>query len=258
MMSKPRILVTNDDGIDADGIKALVSLMQEIGEVIVMAPTRGQSAVGHAITIREPLRYIPVDSYPGIEAYRCTGTPADCVKLSKSYVHKDNLPDLVVSGINHGTNTSTSVLYSGTMAAAIEASLDDIPAIGFSVCDYNQKADLSYTYPHIKKITEAVLKNGLPKGVSLNVNFPENKDGGLKGVKVCRQADAKWEEVLDEHKDPQGKAYFWLTGRFVNFDKGDDHDEKAIAEGYGSIVPIKVDMTDHEFLKQLKEFDFNL
>lgn len=245
MAKKPLILVSNDDGITSKGIRLLVESMAKLGEVIVVAPNSPQSGMGHAITIGNTLRLDETDIFKDIQAYECSGTPADCVKLAKNYVLKDRQPDLVVSGINHGSNTSISVLYSGTMSAAIEGAIEGMPAIGFSLCDYASDADFSHTQEFVESIARQVLKNGLPKGVALNVNFPPKQYENIKGIKICRQARAKWQEEFDQRYDPNGRKYFWMAGNFVNFDKGEDNDEWAIANNYVSVVPVEFDMTAH-------------
>ncbi|MDQ3535235.1 MAG: 5'/3'-nucleotidase SurE [Bacteroidota bacterium] len=252
-MNKPLILVSNDDGITATGIRTLVEIMKELGEVIVVAPDSPQSGMGHAITIGNTLRLTETDIFEGLISYKCSGTPADCVKLAKHYVMKDRKPDLVVSGINHGSNTSISVLYSGTMSAAIEGAIEGMPSIGFSLCDYSSHADFSHTKEYVKKIAMQVLKNGLPKGVALNVNIPPKRNENIKGIKICRQARAKWQEEFDQRFDPNGRRYFWLAGNFVNFDKGEDNDEWAIANNYVSVVPCQFDMTAHHTISILND-----
>ena len=255
-MKKPLILVTNDDGITSVGIRILVELMQEIGEVVVVAPDSPQSGMGHAVTIGNTLRLFETDVFEilsGVKAYKCSGTPADCIKISKKFALKNRTPDLVVSGINHGSNTSISVLYSGTMSAAIEAAMEGLPAIGFSLCDYSPEADFSHIKDFVLRISRQVLKTGLPKGVALNVNFPAKSTEKVKGIKICRQAKAKWEEEFDERKDPNGLRYFWLTGSFVNHDKGEDHDEWAIANNYVSVVPCQFDLTAHHTISFLNQ-----
>mgnify|MGYP000244694055 CR=1 FL=1 len=257
-MSKPLILVSNDDGVTSKGIRILVSVMKKLGDVVVVAPDSPQSGMGHAITIGETLRLSEVDIFEGVEAYKCSGTPADCVKLAKNYVLKGRTPDLVVSGVNHGANTSISVLYSGTMSAAIEGALEGYPSIGFSLCDYSSKADFSHTESWIEKITTQVLENGLSKGVALNVNFPPKQNEDILGIKVCRQADAKWQEEFDVRFDPTGRKYFWMAGNFVNFDKGEDNDEWAIANNYVSIVPCQYDLTAHHAITHMnKEWNWD-
>ena len=252
-MSKPLILVSNDDGITAPGIHHLVEVMAQIGEVVVVAPDGPQSGMGHAITIGNTLRLTEVDIFDHASAYECSGTPADCVKIAKHFVLKDRHPDLVVSGINHGSNTSISVLYSGTMSAAIEAALEGTPAIGFSLCDYANDADFSHMLEYVEQIARQALSKGIPKGVALNVNFPPRQNEPLKGIKVCRQANAKWQEEFDLRYDPHGRRYFWMAGNFVNFDKGEDNDEWAIANNYVSIVPVKYDLTAHHAIMEINE-----
>ncbi|HBH24326.1 MAG TPA: 5'/3'-nucleotidase SurE [Cytophagales bacterium] len=239
----PLILVTNDDGISSRGLRLLISLMKKLGEVVVVAPDSPQSGMGHAITVGNTLRLNKSDIFEGIEAYQCSGTPADCVKLAKHWALKDRKPDLVVSGINHGSNTSISVIYSGTMSAALEGAIEDIPSIGFSVCDYSHEAEMGHVHDFVIKIAEQVLKYGLPRGIALNVNFPPKRNEPIKGIKICRQTRAKWQEEFDRRFDPTGRQYFWLTGNFVNMDKGEDNDEYAIANNYASVVPTQFDLT---------------
>ncbi|MFT5642035.1 MAG: 5'-nucleotidase [Cyclobacteriaceae bacterium] len=253
-MSKPLILISNDDGITSKGIKKLVELMTQIGEVVVVAPDGPQSGMGHAITVGDTLRITENRIFgPDIEAYECSGTPADCVKLAKHHVLKDRVIDLVVSGINHGSNTSISVLYSGTMSAAIEAAIESVPAIGFSLCDYSHDGDLSHVDEPILKVVRETMKNGIPNGIALNVNIPAKQNDAIKGIKICRQANARWEEEFDKRKDPYGRDYFWMVGNFVNHDKGEDNDEWAIANNYVSVVPCQFDMTGYFAMKGLNE-----
>lgn len=253
-MQKPLILVSNDDGITSKGIRTLVNIMKELGDVLVVAPDSPQSGMGHAITVGDTLRLEENFIFEGIKAYECSGTPADCVKLARHYVLRDKRqPDVVVSGINHGSNTSISVLYSGTMSAAIEGAIEGTPAIGFSLCDYGTSIDFSHTEQYIKKITQQVLTKGLPKGVALNVNFPPRRNEKIKGIRICRQSNAKWVEEFDERFDPNGRRYFWMTGNFVNFDKGEDNDEWAIANNYVSVVPCEFDLTAHHSIPVLND-----
>lgn len=253
-MNKPLILVSNDDGITSPGILTLVNTMKQIGEVIVVAPDSPQSGMGHAITVGESLRLEENFIFPGVKAFECSGTPADCVKIARHYVLRNQRqPDVIVSGINHGSNSSISVLYSGTMSAAIEGAIEGTPSIGFSLCDYGHKSDMSHTERYVRMITEQVLKKGLPKGVALNVNIPAKKNEPIKGIKICRQANAKWVEDFDQRVDPNGRKYFWMMGNFVNFDKGEDNDEWAIANNYVSVVPCQFDLTAHTAIPQLNE-----
>lgn len=256
-MGKPLILVSNDDGITSHGIRTLVEIMTQLGDVVVVAPDSPQSGMGHAITVGNTLRLEETDVFGGITSYSCSGTPADCVKLAKHFVLQDRRPDLVVSGINHGSNTSISVLYSGTMSAAIEGAIEGMPAIGFSLCDYASDADFTHLSDHILSIAEQVLLRGLPKGVALNVNFPPKQNESIRGIKVCRQARAKWQEEFDQRYDPNGRRYFWMAGNFVNFDKGEDNDEWAIANNYVSLVPCQFDLTAHHAIDEINsEWEF--
>ncbi len=251
MKHKPLILVSNDDGITSRGIRLLVETMSEIGEVVVVAPNSPQSGMGHAITIGNTLRLDSNAIFDKIVAYECSGTPADCIKLAKHYVLKNRVPDLVVSGINHGSNSSISVLYSGTMSAAIEAALEGLPAIGFSLCDHNPNAEIEHCKSIIKQIALQVLKTPLAKGTALNVNIPAYSNQSIKGIKICRQAIARWQENFEERFDPNGRRYFWMAGDFENSDKGLDTDESALAENYVSVVPCTYDLTAHHVITQL-------
>lgn len=253
-MSRPLILVSNDDGVTSKGIRHLVECMKELGEVIVVAPDGPQSGMGHAITIGNTLRLDKTDIFgEDVTAYESSGTPADCVKIAKHHVLKDRKPDLIVSGINHGSNTSISVLYSGTMSAAIEGAIEGTPAIGFSLCDFAQDAEFGHALDYVKAIAQQVLKTGLPRNTALNVNFPPKQNERLRGVKICRQARAKWEEEFDQRFDPNGRRYFWMAGNFVNFDKGEDNDEWAIANNYVSVVPCQFDLTAHHTISLLND-----
>ena len=210
-MERPLILVTNDDGINAPGIRTLISIMKDIGDIVVVAPDSPQSGMGHAITINSTLhssRITPKDSE--ITEYSCSGTPADCVKLAINEL-MPRKPDLCVSGINHGSNSSINVIYSGTMSAAIEAGIEGVPAIGFSLLDYSWNADFSQSKDFIRKITLNALNNGIPKGVVLNVNIPAVKKSDIKGVKICRQAKAYWVEEFDKRKNPLGQEYLLVN-----------------------------------------------
>lgn len=252
--TKPTILVVNDDGITAKGIKNLLEVMQELGNVVVVAPDSPQSGMGHAITIGKPIRFDKVDLYNGVEMYKCSGTPVDCVKLAVNRIFNGVKPDLCVSGINHGLNYSINVIYSGTMSAALEGAIEKIPSIGFSLDDFSSDADFQYTKPFIKSISEQVLKHGLPDGTLLNVNFP--KGDGIKGIKICRQANAKWAEEFEERIDPYKRPYYWLTGVFQNFDKGEDTDVWALENNFVSVVPVQFDLTAHHAIQMLNAWDF--
>ena len=255
-MERPLILVTNDDGINAPGIRTLISIMKDIGDIVVVAPDSPQSGMGHAITINSTLhssRITPKDSE--ITEYSCSGTPADCVKLAINEL-MPRKPDLCVSGINHGSNSSINVIYSGTMSAAIEAVIEGVPAIGFSLLDYRWNADFEQSKNFISMITLNALNNGIPKGVVLNVNIPSVRKSDIKGVKICRQAMAYWIEEFDKRKNPLGQEYYWLTGKFINEDQGEDTDEWALNNNFISIVPVKFDLTAHHAIKGLNQWDF--
>ncbi|WP_104735534.1 5'/3'-nucleotidase SurE [Hanstruepera ponticola] len=257
MSERPLILVTNDDGIAAPGIRTLIEVMSDLGDVVVVAPDSPQSGMGHAITINSTLHLEKVVIDDGTQPeYSCSGTPADCVKLAVNEI-LDRRPDLCVSGINHGSNSSINVIYSGTMSAALEAGIEGIPAIGFSLLDYNYNANFEASKSFVKQIAQNVLNNGIPKNVVLNVNIPNLSQSEIKGVKICRQAKANWEEEFDKRKTPQGKDYYWLTGKFVNLDNGEDTDEWALENGYVSVVPVQFDLTAHHCIQQLNTWKFN-
>ena len=249
---EPIILVTNDDGVTAPGIKALVDAVKHLGKVVVVAPDKPQSGMGHAITVGQPLRLHPVHNFEGIEAWQCSGTPVDCVKLAVDKVlHRK--PDICLSGINHGANHSINVIYSGTMSAALEASIEGIPSIGFSLLDYNIEADFTGAQKYAAILVPQLLKKKFDKHLCLNVNIPKVPVELLKGLKVCRQAYAKYEEKFDERKDPNGRKYYWLTGEFLNFDKGKDTDVWALEHNYISVVPVEFDMTNYQLKEKLEQ-----
>lgn len=249
-MQKPLILVTNDDGITAPGIRNLVEFMNEIGDVTVVAPNSPQSGKGHAITINSTLTFEEINLDGPQRDFSLSGTPVDCVKfaLDKILTRK---PDIVVSGINHGANSSINVIYSGTMSAAVEAGVEGLPAIGFSLLDFSWDADFLQAKEFIQQIVRKTLEQPMPKGVVLNVNIPKLKKEEIKGIKVCKQAYAKWEESFDERVNPHGKKYYWLSGYFNNMDTDPEADENALAEGYISVVPVKFDLTAHEYVASL-------
>lgn len=253
---KPTILVVNDDGIDAPGIKVLIDAMKKLGKVVVVAPDGPQSAMGHAITIAKPLRLDRVHIYPEVEMYKCSGTPVDCVKLAVNTVFKGKKPDLCVSGINHGLNHSINIIYSGTMSAAVEGAIESIPSIGFSYDDFSYDADFSQCVPFVSQIASQVLQHGLPAGSLLNVNFP--KTDKIKGIKICRQANAKWAEEFDERVDPHNRSYYWLTGKFVLNDNGEDTDVWALKNSFVSVVPVQFDMTAHHAIPVLNSWNFDV
>jgi 5'-nucleotidase len=223
-----------------------------LGDVVVVAPDSPQSGMGHAITINKPLRLTKVNVFDDVTSYHCSGTPADCVKIAVDKVMHRH-PDLCVSGINHGSNSSINVLYSGTMSAAVEASLEGIPSVGFSLLDYAHDADFEAAAHFARIISEQILTKGLPKATLLNVNIPKLKIAEIKGIKVCRQAIAKWEEEFIQRQDPFGRDYYWLTGNFVNHDHGTDTDEWALANGYVSVVPVQYDLTAHHGIAHINQ-----
>jgi 5'-nucleotidase len=254
---RPTILVTNDDGFQAKGISALIELAKPFGRVVVVAPEEGNSGMSHAITIKHPLRIRKHKREDDVELYSVNGTPVDCVKLAISQVLKAT-PDILLSGINHGSNSSVSVFYSGTMAAAIEGCLYGIPAIGFSLLDYLPNADFSAAVVHGQEILQSVLKHGLRKGVCLNVNFPALQANEIKGIKVCRQNMGTWREEFDKRTDPRGYDYFWLTGYYHNEEpNATDTDEFALSNGYISVVPVSIDLTDKIEMARLSEALFS-
>lgn len=254
--NKPVILVTNDDGINAPGLRTLISVMRELGNVLVVAPDKPMSAMGHAVTITAPLRLHKIKEEPGYLEYSCNGTPVDCVKLGQKVVLK-KAPDLLVSGINHGSNAAINIIYSGTMAAVLEGSIENIPSVGFSLADYSYTANFTHTEPFLRLIAMNVLEKGLPDYTCLNVNFPPLNGTPLRGVKVVRQAHSYWDEKYDHRKDPQERDYFWLTGKFTMRDNGEDTDEWALINNYVSIVPVHFDLTDHKSIPLLKDWENN-
>ena len=246
---RPLILITNDDGDDAKGIRVLTKLMMQLGDVVVVAPDGPRSGQSNALTVYKPIRYKKLEEREGLARYSSNGTPTDCVKLAFNEV-LDRKPDLLVSGINHGSNAAINVIYSGTMGATLEGCECSVPSIGFSLCNFLPDADFSEFEPYILKIARHVLENGLPEGVCLNVNAPESN---IKGIKVARQCKGYWSQEFAPAVDPRGKNYYWLTGYFVNHEPdSEDTDEWALENGYISVVPTKIDLTAHEYCPNLK------
>lgn len=254
---RPLILVTNDDGIFAPGIQVLAEEMMAFGEVLIVAPDKPQSGMGHAITIHNFLRLREVEFANGLRAYSCTGTPVDCVKLAVYEVLKGR-PTLLVSGINHGSNLSINVLYSGTMSAAVEGALEGIPSIGFSLMDPSIEASFEHTRAVVRSVTRNVLEHGITQGSCLNVNIPPATAGPLRGIKVCRQSRGRWEDAVETRTDPNGGHYYWLKGRFSSKDAGKDTDLWATDNGYASVVPVQFDMTAQDELAKLEKWDHAL
>jgi 5'-nucleotidase len=254
---KPIILITNDDGYRAKGLRALIEAVQPFGQLIVIAPSEGQSGMAHAITVKVPLRMEKIEEKEDFELYVCTGTPVDCVKLANNQIFKGMKPDLLISGINHGANSSSSVVYSGTMAAAIEGCLYEIPAIGFSLLDFSKNADFTAAIPIVRKVVKNVLENGIDKGTCLNVNIPRLPASEIKGIKICRQNKGVWREEFDKRLDPNNREYYWLTGEFYNLEPhAEDTDEWALHHGYASIVPVQVDLTAYNSIDKLKSWNW--
>lgn len=251
--SEPVILITNDDDITSPGIRSLVEAVKGLGKVVVVAPDKPQSGMGHAITIGSPLRMNKMTLFGEVEAWQTSGTPVDCVKLAVDKIlHRK--PDICLSGINHGANHSINVIYSGTMSAAMEASIEGIPSIGFSLMDYRYDADFEPAKKIVHALVSELLKQkNIDKHLLLNVNIPSIPYKEIKGMKICKQAYAKYDEAFDERVDPQGKKYFWLTGEFKNFDKGKDTDVWALQHNYVSVVPVQFDLTNYTLKKQLSK-----
>ena len=246
-------MVTNDDGYQAKGINMLIEAMREIGDVVVFAPYQHQSGMSSAITTTLPLRVKKYKEEEGLTAYYCTGTPVDCVKLALNEFLVDRKPDLLVSGINHGSNAAISVIYSGTMGAAIEGAIFDIPAIGMSLLDHASDADFTASCEVAKELALKVLAEGLPQGVCLNVNVPK---GDVKGIKVATQTRGKWVNEYKRSQDGIGHDVYWITGRFENKEEDNElSDEWALKNGYAAAVPVQIDMTAYAHLDELKRWN---
>lgn len=248
------ILITNDDGILAPGINALVEAAKKFGDILVVAPDSPQSGQGHAITINSPLKLRRVNVFEEITAYECTGTPVDCVKLAKNVILKNQKIDLCLSGINHGSNASINILYSGTMSAAMEASLEGIPSIGFSLMNFSFDADFTASQFYAEKLIAAMLHHSSPTARLLNVNIPDGPLESIKGIKVCRQGEGTWIEEFQEGQDPRGEKYYWLSGKFESFEDIDnqDNDIWALKNGYVSVVPSGHDLTKYSEIEHIK------
>lgn len=252
---KPLILVTNDDGVHAKGIKALVEMVQPFGQVYVVAPSRSNSGKSNSITVEVPIRIRKMRDEENLKIFSCKGTPVDCVKLALNKI-LPRRPDFLVSGINHGANTSVSVMYSGTMGATLEGCLNSIPSVGFSLDSFDSDADFSQCVRYGRQIFSNVVAKGLPDSICLNVNFP---DSNIKGVRICRQAQGMWKEEFDHRTDPHGGDYYWLTGYFKNAEPhSQETDEWAMHNGYVSVVPTQIDMTAYSLLEDLKNWDYEV
>lgn len=248
------ILVTNDDGYDSKGIHAAIEVARKFGRVVVVAPETMQSGMSQAITMFTPLYLRKVSQDDGVEIYAFSGTPVDCVKMAFDYLLKGKKIDLVISGVNHGSNSAVNVLYSGTMGAAIEGSFYNCPAIGLSLLDHSADADFDASIVYGEKIVRSILESNIELPLCLNVNIPQGQPQEIRGIKVCRQNKGYWKEEFYSHKDPRGREYFWLTGEFVNHEpEATDTDEWALAGGYVSVVPIQVDLTEYKKMRVLTE-----
>ncbi len=253
MEDRPLILISNDDGVYAKGLNELVEVMRLFGNIVVVAPDSPRSGMSHAITVDRPLRVTKLQDDAGLEVYSCTGTPVDCVKLACNQL-LNRLPDFVISGINHGSNTSVSIIYSGTMGAALEGCIHGIPSIGFSLSDYNQDADFSRSKKVVARVFQTVAEHGLPEGICLNVNIPK---GEVKGIRFCRQTRGKWVEEFEQRTDPHGRDYYWLTGYFNNSEtEARDTDDFALMEGFVSVVPVSTDMTAYTAFQFMQKWKF--
>jgi 5'-nucleotidase len=252
---RPLILITNDDGIQAKGLKSLIEAVEPFGDIVIVAPDKPQSGMGHAITVNDVLRMDRSPLYEQYEAYTCTGTPVDCVKLAIAEIIKGR-PDLLVSGINHGENSASNVLYSGTMSAAVEGAMEDIPSIGFSLLDFDTDADFTGAQWAVREVVKRALKGDFPKSICLNVNIPQLKAEEIKGIKVCRQAKAYWKDSFDKRFDQFGKPYYWLKGEFNRDDWKEDTDIWALDNGFVSVVPTQFDMTAYHSISEIAEWEF--
>ena len=252
MMSeeKPLILITNDDSVKAPGIRALISYIRPFGRIVVVAPDRPQSGTAHAVTIAHPLRLELITEEADYEEYSCNGTPADCVKLAFKIVMRRR-PDFLFSGINHGSNASINIIYSGTMAAVLEGALAGVPSVGFSLTNYSLNADFGPSAKFVKTIVASVMADGLPDGVCLNVNIPDVPENEIRGIKVCRQAEGTWQEDFDEREDPNGRKYYWMKGVYAKIGEGQDTDQWALENKYVAVVPVQFDLTANSALETL-------
>jgi 5'-nucleotidase len=253
---QPLILITNDDGVEAKGLRALIEAIRPFGRIVAVAPADPQSGMSHAITVKVPLRISKVSEEIDLSIYKCYGTPVDCVKIALNHL-LPRKPDLLVSGINHGSNASTSVFYSGTMGATLEGCINEIASIGFSLLNLDHNADFTTASHYARIITRSVMQNGLPKTVCLNVNVPDVEKERIAGIRICRQNNGFWREEFDKRTDPAGKHYYWLTGSFHNTEpEATDTDEWALSNHYVSIVPLQTDLTCYDTMKALNKWNF--
>ena len=250
---KPLLLLTNDDGINALGLNSLIEAVRPLGEVVVVAPDVPRSGMSSAISVVNPIRATLIRKEKDLTVYSCTGTPVDCAKLALNKL-LDRSPDILLSGINHGSNAAVCVIYSGTIGAVFEGCIVGIPSIGVSLTDHSLRADFSQAAKYGKQIAEKVLATGLPEGICLNLNVPNVQD--VKGLKVCSQTKGHWAKEYMEMKDPNGRTVYWLTGEFMNQEPENTlSDEWALAQGYAALVPIRIDMTDYSFVEKIKDWE---
>lgn len=243
------ILITNDDGINSKGLRALIEEASRFGRVTVVAPEQGMSGMSHAITMSNPLYLRRIKLADNIEVYACQGSPVDCVKIAIDTIMKER-PTLILSGINHGSNSNISVIYSGTMGAAMEGASYGITSLGFSLTSHDTNADLTPARHYVSKVIKQVLEHNTHNGLCLNVNVPNTPLSEIKGIKMCRQTQGYWEEEFEQKFDPRGREYYWLVGRFINAEPdATDTDEWALKNGYVAAVPVKLDLTDYSQLK---------
>ena len=256
MKERPLLLLSNDDGVNAKGIQELIKALRPVADLIVVAPDGPRSGASGSITSETPLRYTLIKQEPGLIIYKCTGTPVDCVKLAL-HTLMPRTPHLVIGGINHGDISSVNVHYSGTMGVVIEGCLKGIPSIGFSLCNHAPDADFTPCLPYVRRITEEVLNNRLPKGICLNVNFPDTKE--LKGVRICRQTDGVWIHEFEKAEHPRGGNYYWLTGSYQNNEpEAEDTDHWALDHGYAAITPTQIDVTAYTLLDKLNHWNWEV
>lgn len=249
--NRPLILVTNDDGYSSKGITELITMSQRIGDVVVVAPDAAQSGKSHAITFSNYIRVKTITDEPNLKVYSVTGTPVDCVKMAINRL-LDRQPDLLLSGINHGTNSTVCTIYSGTLGAATEGAMNGIPSVGVSLCSFDLDADFSIVVKYTEPILKRLLATNTDKNLCLNINFPDVPDADFRGIKICRQANGVWKERFIEYRDPWDRPFYWLSGDLVNYEpESPDTDEWALAHGYASIVPINLDSTDYVRLKKI-------
>ena len=254
-MSIMKIILSNDDGIDSPGLLALAEILSQDNEVTLIAPERERSAISHAITLREPVILKKKELFNNVSAFAATGTPADCVKIAL-YALLPKRPDMLIAGINHGTNTSVNVIYSGTMGAVMEGCTEQFPAIGFSLDSHDPDADFEPCRHYIRQMVRRTLSEGLPEGVCLNINFPVRKE--FSGVRVVRQCRGRWNERFVCRIDPAGREYYWLTGEFLNYEPdAPDTDEAVMKAGYVSVVPCQIDMTHKDSILKLHNWNDN-